>query len=183
MHSISIFIPLRNSPGRAWQRGEGGRNGPFGQRVPTVGAGQLPAGAVLAGRLYDVRSDRWSIPFAPEYPIEYVYSNDQVHGEWSFQGRPWMTGHTYKATGYDPKLKAVVFVPHEYTYFFEPKSGKWSRTTKRNPYRPDFYDNTVCATPGGAVVWAERRDRNGAGLWRLDAAARPNTARHTRRDR
>ena len=46
------------------------------------------------------------------------------------------------------------------------------RTTKRNPYRPDFYDNTVCATPGGAVVWAERRDRNGAGLWRLDAAAR-----------
>jgi hypothetical protein len=125
-----------------------------------------------APQVYDVQSDRWSIPFAPEYPIEYVYSNDQVHGEWSFRGNPWMTGHTYKATGYDPPLKALVFVPHQYMYFFDPKAGTWSRNTERNPYRPDFYNNTVCATPKGAVVWAERRERDGPGLWRLDASAR-----------
>jgi hypothetical protein len=123
-------------------------------------------------QVYDVKTDRWSIPFAPEYPVEYVYSNDQVHGEWSFRGNPWMTGHTYKATGYDPNLKALVFVPHEYTYFFDPKAGKWSRGPERNPYRPDFYTNTVCATPQGAVVWADRREKEGAGLWRLDAASR-----------
>ena len=114
-----------------------------------------------APQVYDVKGDRWSLPFAPEYPIEYVYSNDQVRGEWSFQGRPWMTGHTYKATGYDPNLKALVFVPHEYTYFFDPRAGKWTRTTERNPYRPDFYNNTVCATPQGAVVWADRRGGGG----------------------
>jgi hypothetical protein len=125
-----------------------------------------------APQVYDVRSDRWSIPFAPEYPIEYVYSNDQVHGEWSFRGNPWMTGHTYKATGYDPNLKALVFVPHEYTYFFDPQAGRWSRGPERNPYRPDFYLNTVCATPRGAVVWADRREQEGAGLWRLAAASR-----------
>jgi hypothetical protein len=104
-----------------------------------------------APQVYDVKADRWSIPFAPEHPVEYVYSNDQVHGEWGFGSNPWMTGHTYKATGYDPNLKALVFVPHAYTYFFDPRAGRWSRGPERNPYRPDFYVNTVCATPRGAA--------------------------------
>jgi Galactose oxidase, central domain len=121
--------------------------------------------------VYDVKTDRYSLPFAPEYPIEYVYSNDQVRGEWSFKANPWMTGHTYKSTGYDPHLKCLVFAPHEYTYFFEPKAGKWSRGPERNPYRSNFYVVTVCATPQGAVVWADGR-RGNAGLWRLDAASR-----------
>jgi hypothetical protein len=125
-----------------------------------------------APQVYDVKTDRWSIPFAPEYPIEYVYSNDQVHGEWSFGGNPWMTGHTYKATGYDPNLRALVFVPHQFSYFFDPRAGRWSRGPERNPYRPDFYNNTVCATPRGAVVWADRRENDGAGLWRLDPRSR-----------
>ena len=73
--------------------------------------------------VYDVRTDCYSLPFAPEYPLEYVYSNDQVRGEWSFKGNPWMTGHTYKSTGYDPNLKALVFAPHEYTYFFDPEAA------------------------------------------------------------
>ena len=121
--------------------------------------------------VYDVKTDRYALPFAPEYPIEYVYSNDQVHGEWSFQGHPWMTGHTYKATGYDPHLKCLVFAPHEYTYFFDPQTGQWSRLPAKNPYRPDFYVVTTCTTPEGLVVWAD--DPQGkAGLWRLDATAR-----------
>lgn len=76
--------------------------------------------------VYDVKTDRYSLPFAPEYPLEYIYSNDQVHGEWSFKRNPWMTGHTYKSTGYDPRLKSLVFAPHEYTYFFDPKTSRWS---------------------------------------------------------
>jgi hypothetical protein len=124
-----------------------------------------------APQVYDVRTDRYTIPFAPELPLEYIYSNDQIRGEWSFKGRPWMTGHTYKSTGYDPHVKGLVFAPHEYTYFFDPKTGKWSRTAEKNPYRPNFYVVTVCATPKGAVVWAERR-AGGAGLWRLDADSR-----------
>jgi lysophospholipase L1-like esterase len=121
--------------------------------------------------VYDVKTDRYSLPFAPEYPIEYVYSNDQVHGEWSFKGNPWMTGHTYKSTGYDPNVKGLVFAPHEYTYFFDPALGRWSRGSERNPYRPNFYVVTVCATPEGAVVWADGRDGK-AGLWRLDGSKR-----------
>ncbi len=124
-----------------------------------------------APQVYHVRTDRYSIPFAPEYPLEYVYSNDQVKGEWSFRQNPWMTGHTYKSTGYDPHLRCLVFAPHEYTYFFDPTVGKWSRSPEKNPYRADFYNVTVCATPQGAVVWADRRG-GGDGLWRLDAATR-----------
>jgi len=124
-----------------------------------------------APQVYAVKTDRYAIPFAPEYPLEYVYSNDQVHGEWSFQGNPWLTGHTYKSTGYDPNLQCLVFAPHDYTYFFDPQTGKWSRGTEQNPYRPNFYVVTVCATPQGAVVWADKRT-GGDGLWRLEAASR-----------
>ncbi|MBA4186481.1 MAG: hypothetical protein C0467_00540 [Planctomycetaceae bacterium] len=118
--------------------------------------------------VYDVKTDRYSLPFAPEYPLEYVYSNDQVDGEWSFQGRPWMTGHTYKSTGYDPNLKAMIFAAHGYTYSFDSSAGKWSRFTEKNPFRADFYNSTVCTTPEGAVTWA-RQAGGGPGIWRLHA--------------
>ena len=124
-----------------------------------------------APQVYHIKTDRYSVPFAAEYPLEYVYSNDQVRGEWSFKGNPWMTGHTYKSTGYDPHLKSLVFAPHDYTYFFDPIAGRWSRSPEKNPYRADFYNVTVCATPQGAVVWADRRT-GGDGVWRLDAASR-----------
>ena len=124
-----------------------------------------------APQVYNIKTDRYSIPFAPEYPLEYVYSNDQVRGEWSFKQNPWMTGHTYKSTGYDPHLRCLVFAPHEFTYFFDPVRGQWSRSPERNPYRADFYNVTVCATPQGAIVWADRSG-GGDGLWRLDAASR-----------
>jgi hypothetical protein len=118
--------------------------------------------------VYNVKTDRYTMPFAPEYPLEYVYSNDQVRGEWSFKQNPWITGHTYKATGYDPNLRAFVFAPHEYSYFFDPKKSQWSRGPERNPYQPSFYLVTVCATPKGAVVWSNHQQGGGPGLWRLD---------------
>lgn len=122
--------------------------------------------------VYDVKSDRYSLPFAPEYPIEYVYSNDQVHGEWSFKGNPWMTGHTYKSTGYDANLKQFVFAGRDRTYFFDARTEKWSRAGEKNPFTASFYRNTVCATPEGAVVWASQRDGSGSWVWRLDAESR-----------
>ena len=125
-----------------------------------------------APQVYDLKTDRYALPFAPEYPLEYVYSNDQVHGEWSFAGNPWMTGHTYKSTGYDPNLKAFVFAPHEYTYVFDPNTEKWTRLPGKNPYRSNFYVVTVCTTPSNAVVWADPKEGEKGGLWRLDAQSR-----------
>jgi hypothetical protein len=115
--------------------------------------------------VYDIRTDRWSIPFAPEIPIEFTYGNDGVPGEWSFGGNPWMTGHTYKSLGYDPNLKGLVFGPHKNSYLFDPRAGTWSRFAAANPYRCDFYTVTLIPTPRGLVAWA-----NGGGgpFWRLD---------------
>src|SRR5438552_2169828 len=124
-----------------------------------------------APHVYDVKTDRYALPFAPEMPLEYVGSNDQVAGEWSFKGNPWMTGHTYKATGYDPRLKCLLFAAHEYTYFFDPQEGKWSRSSERNPFQGNCYLVTLCATLDGVVCWAEKPTRAIA-LWRLDAARR-----------
>lgn len=119
-----------------------------------------------APQVYDVKTDRYSIPFAPEFPIDWCFSNDQVPGEWSFKGNPWMTGHTYKSTGYDPASKCLIFAPHNYTFFFDPKAGKWSRNTQVSPFRPSFYTVTLVNTPGGPVAWAYARNGD-VGLWRL----------------
>ena len=119
--------------------------------------------------VYDLKSDRYYLAFAPEYPIEYVYTNDQVGGEWSFKGNPWMTGHTYKSTGYDPNLKCLVFVAHDYTYFFDATTNKWTRSGEKNPFVSDTFNNTVCPTPDGAVTWANVRGGGGDGIFRLDA--------------
>ena len=121
--------------------------------------------------VYDVKTDRYAIPFTPEQPLEYVGSNDQIRGEWTFKGNPWMSGHTYKSTGYDPHGKGLLFAAHDYTYFFEPIKGKWSRNAERNPFQPNMYVVTLCDTPQGAVVWADKR-QGGDGLWRLDASTR-----------
>ncbi len=118
--------------------------------------------------VYDVKTDRYSLPFAPELPLEFIYSNDQVGGEWTFQGNPWMACHTYKTTGYDPNLKRLVFAAHDFTYFFDPTTGKWSRNGEQNPFRRNCFVVTLCATPKGVVAWADKRDHDAAGLWRLD---------------
>lgn len=124
--------------------------------------------------VYDVKTDRYSLPFAPELPLEFVYSNDQVDGEWSFQGNPWMTGHTYKATGYEPATQTLLFAAHDYTYLFDARTRKWSRTDLRCPFQPNMYVVTCATTAQGLVVWA---DWNGsstdAGLWlfAVDAVA------------
>lgn len=121
--------------------------------------------------VYDISTDRYSLPFAPELPIEFVYSNDQVRGEWSFQGNPWMTGHTYKSTGYEPNSHTLLFAAHEYSYFFDSVAGKWSRNSQRNPFVPNMYVITLATTPQGTVAWGDKRGGED-GLWRLDAATR-----------
>jgi hypothetical protein len=117
--------------------------------------------------VYDVPTDRYSLAFAPEFPIEFVYSNDQVHGEWSFKGNPWMTGHTYKATGRDPHSKSLVFAAHDFTYFFDPSAGHWSRNRERTPFIPNMYLVTLATTSQDVVAWADKRSGGNAGLWRL----------------
>lgn len=124
-----------------------------------------------APQVYDVKTDRYSIPFAPEMPIEWCFANDCVGNNWSFKGNPWLS-HTYKSTGYDPNLKCLVFGPRNHTFFFDPKDGRWTRSTHPNPYRPDCHVVTLVPTPSGLVAWAYHHSGGGVGLWRLKAEDR-----------
>ena len=179
----NVAEELRQLPANRWvQRPtpkRPGMNMDWGSAVLATGSDQImrfsgghSAYSGTAPVIYDIKTDRYRLPFAPEMPLEYVYSNDQVLGEWSFGGNPWMTGHTYKSTGYDVALKCLVFAPHDYTHFFDSESGRWNRSTKPNPYRADFYNVTLCSTPEGVVAWGDRREGGGDGLWRMDAASR-----------
>jgi hypothetical protein len=103
--------------------------------------------------VYDTRTDRWSIPFAPEMPLDYCASNGLVPGEWSFAGNPWMLGHTYNGTDYDPVSRSLVLVKSRYTYFFDPAAGRWSHADTPNPFQTSMYVTTLCPTPKGVVAW------------------------------
>ena len=122
--------------------------------------------------IYDIKTDRYSLPFAPELPLEFVYSNDQVDGEWSFQKNPWMTGHTYKSTGYEPHSHSLIFAAHDYTYFFSAEKNRWERNGEKCPFHPNMYHVTLATTKQGTVAWADKRGGNGGGLWLLDDSTR-----------
>jgi hypothetical protein len=116
--------------------------------------------------------DRWSLAAACELPLEFTYTNDQTPGQWSFQHRPWMTGHTYRSYGYDPVLKKMLFsAKGQCTYLFDPAAGDWEKRTVANPFDGMMYQVRLCSTPRGAVAWANLlTDRTSSGLWQMDAA-------------
>ncbi len=118
--------------------------------------------------------DRWSLAADSELPLEFVYSNDGTPGQYSFAGRPWMTGHTYSSYAYDPVLKRMVKAgKNTHTYFFDPATGDWDGHTAGNPFIGSFYTANVITTPKGAVCWAPQiRDRVKTGLWLMDAGTR-----------
>lgn len=115
--------------------------------------------------------DRWSLATASEQPLEMTYTNDQTPGQWSFQRRPWMTGHTYRSYAYDPVLKKMLFAGKgERTYLFDPALGDWEPQTVSNPFGGGMFMVNLCPTPRGVVAWSFLlTDRVSTGLWRMDA--------------
>jgi hypothetical protein len=117
--------------------------------------------------------DRWSLATASEQPLEMTYTNDQTPGQWSFQRRPWMTGHTYRSYAHDPVLKKMLFAGKgDRTYVFDPAAGDWERRTASNPFDGGMFMVNLCPTPRGVVAWSFLlTDRVSTGLWRMDAAS------------
>jgi hypothetical protein len=117
--------------------------------------------------------NRWSLATASEQPLEFTYTNDQTPGQWSFQRRPWMTGHTYRSYSYDPVLKKMVFAGKgDRTYVFDPATGDWEKRTAPNPFDGGMCTVNLCSTPHGAVAWSILlTDRVSTALWRMHAAS------------
>jgi hypothetical protein len=124
-----------------------------------------------APQVYDVKTDRWSIPFAPEMHLDFCAGNNGPPDGWSFSGSPWMPGHSYNATGYEPASRTMLYVSTGHTFFFDPATGRWSHAAAPNPLYAHPFVSTLVNTPRGVVLWAGQAYRETA-LFALDAGAR-----------
>jgi hypothetical protein len=106
-----------------------------------------------APHFYDVKTDRWSMPFAPEVPPGHQCSDNGAPGEWSFKGNPWMPGHTWKTTGADPVGERLIYAGRAFTYSIGSKDSMWSRTSERHP-NSDGRATTLCTTRDATIAWA-----------------------------
>ncbi|PCJ57500.1 MAG: hypothetical protein COA79_15830 [Planctomycetota bacterium] len=106
-----------------------------------------------APQIYDIKTDRWSIPFSPEFPLEQCNNDGGVPGDWSFNKNPWMPGHTWKSTGLDMVKNRFVYIGGKYTWFFDPDKKVWSSSKKLHP-RHDVRVTTLCSTPIGTIAYA-----------------------------
>jgi hypothetical protein len=147
----SVFFPERDAIVR-WAGG----HSDYGGTAPLV---------------YDVKADRWSLAFAPEMYLELCGSNGGLLDGWSFSGSPWMPGHTYNATGYEPESKTMLYVGTRHTYFFDPAKGRWSRAEKPSPFQAHQHVTTLANTPRGVVAWVGQPGYETA-LYLLDAKER-----------
>jgi hypothetical protein len=106
-----------------------------------------------APQVYDLKTDRWSMPFAPEMYLEFCASNGGIMDGWSFTGSPWMPGHPYKSTGYEPESKTMIYCGTEHTFFFDPVKSKWTRAAKPSPFKAYQHVTAFVATPKGVIAW------------------------------
>ena len=125
-----------------------------------------------APQVYDLKTDRWSIPFAPEMYLEFCASNGGLLDGWSFSGSPWMPGHSYNATAYEPESKTMIYVSMGHAFFFDPAKGRWSRAEKPLPFKAHQHITTMANTPRGLALWAGHHPGYETVLHLLDAKAR-----------
>ncbi len=109
---------------------------------------------------YHLATNRWELPFPIEQPIGFIGCSGVGVGGRNFNGRPWMSNHTWKAYVYDSQLKKVVVVGRNhqefdrYTYLYDPDRGDWTERFKV----PDGMNTKpanvkVCVTPQGILAW------------------------------
>jgi hypothetical protein len=117
---------------------------------------------------YHLTTNRWEMCYPVEFPLGQLYSNTSYPEGFSFNRRPWITGHTYQNYGYDLPSKQMLFTGQtNYCFTYDPAVGDWTgRFLKPQGmiYDSCFYTLTCCATPQGLVCWTGR-----GGFYRYDA--------------
>jgi hypothetical protein len=108
---------------------------------------------------YHIATNRWELPFPVEFPLGQCYVNTEFPEGVNFNGRPWVTGHTYQNYGYDPVLKQMVFAGRDKDCFvWNPDAADWTgrfSKPKEMSYNSCFYTLTLTPTPQGLVCWTQ----------------------------
>ena len=111
---------------------------------------------------YHIATNRWELCFPVEFPLGQLYANTRYPNGFNFNGRPWITGHTYQNYGYDRNLRKMLFSGRpEYTYIYDIDRGDWDgriRKPQSMIYNSCFYTLTHCSTPHGLVCWTKAED-------------------------
>jgi hypothetical protein len=113
---------------------------------------------------YDMVNNRYRLSYAPEIPIDFEYTNDQVPGQWSFDQNPWMAPHTYKIYAYSAAVNRMVLVKTPYTYYYDLDTHDWEAPARASSFGGNQYENITVPTPTGMMLW------NNQGLFTLDIA-------------
>jgi len=112
---------------------------------------------------YDVQTNKYSIGYAPEFPLEWDYANDGVPGQWTFKHRPFLGVHTYRMYAYAPEFQRMVIVKDGYTYFYDPVTREFDADVVYSAVGGNAYVTVLAAVPQGMVAWTPD------GLWTLNA--------------
>jgi hypothetical protein len=106
---------------------------------------------------YHRATNRWELPYPVEFPLGQLYSNTSYPTGVSFNGRAWITGHTYQNYAYDPISKKMIFTGQHKQFFpYDPDIEDWlggQDKPKEMSYDSCFYTLTCTTTPGGIYCW------------------------------
>ena len=121
---------------------------------------------------YSIRANRFFIGHRPEHTLNFAPNGIGIPACKSYQGRPYMSCHTYHAYTYDSALRKMVFFgtkTEDKVFTYDPLAGDWDLTLgapfSQNGFNVNRWMFKCAPTPKGAVVWTAEE-----GLWRVNAA-------------
>lgn len=108
---------------------------------------------------YYMGTDRWKIGYSPELMLE-LNGDGGNSGNYcnmfTFNNRPFMTGHSYRNYCYSSVHKKMVkHHPSKYTFLYDPVRMDWDTAKVLNPSGDagGIYHNCLTNTPHGAFGW------------------------------
>jgi len=124
---------------------------------------------------YHLGTNRWELPYPVAFPLGQLYGNTAYPDGFTFNRRPWVTGHTYQNYACDPLSKTLLFTGRpRYTYVYDPDVADWTGRFEKPPgmvYNSCFYTLTLVATPRGVFCWGQGPNRERGLVHRFDAEA------------
>ena len=121
---------------------------------------------------YSIRANRYYTGNRPEHTENFAPNGVGIPALKSYQGRPFMSCHTYHNYAYDPTLHKMVFCgtrTEDKGFTYDPYVGDWALDLPmpfgdNNFSLNDKWTIKCISTPKGAMAWT------GEGFWRVEAA-------------
>lgn len=119
--------------------------------------------------VYDIATGRWSISYAPQFPLEFNYDLSGP-GPFALNRGPW-GNHNYHAYTYDPTCDRLVYMKFR-TDLYNPETKSWPFEEKiKTPFPISKYTTYIVSTPTGVVAWTHVGHQR-CGLFRFEEGAR-----------